>query len=187
MNDTTARLEAVERALHEVLTVDELGGAPLALLEDALGSSQSLLYAYGFQGQPLMLGGRLRERALADYGPEIFLRDPLHPYMRAKSPRFLLRPDGHTHEEVARSDAYAAFYGPAEADHYLGIWPTSLPYGAPGMFGVFLARSRRSGTFDDRALDVLTRLEPAFRVMARRVARVARLERARAALLAAAG
>ena len=184
MNQPYAELEALERALHEVLTIEDLAGAPLAHLDAALGVSQSLLFSYGPRREPNMVAGRLRDRALAEYTPDYFAADPLHPYMRAQAPRFLQAPDEDLHAMVARTPVYANFYGPAEADYYLGVWPTPHPYGAPGMFGVFLARSRRAGPFDARALRAFARLAPSFQAMARRVERVVALERERAALAA---
>lgn len=179
-------VDALRNALAEVLTLDDLARASLAALEAATGASRALLYAYDHAGAPRLVAGTLLTDAPA-YTPTLFAADPLHPYMRGVAPRrLLLRPDPDVHARVHRSPTYADFYRTVDADHYLGIWPTGRAYGSPGMFGVFLARSRRQGPFDDATLGALTALEPDLRAMSRRVARVAALERDRA-LFAALG
>lgn len=179
-------VDALRHALAEVLTLDDLARASFPALEAATGASRTLLYAYDHAGAPRLVAGSLLTDAPA-YTPALFAADPLHPYMRGvASGHLLLRPDPDVHGRVHRSPAYADFYRPVDADHYLGIWPTGRPYGSPGMFGVFLARSRRQGPFDDATLGALSGVEPELRAMSRRVARVAGLERDRA-LFAALG
>jgi len=180
-------IDALERAIAEVLTLEDLDGDVLRGIEARLGASHAMIYGYGAQRTPLIFGGDLADAAAEAYTPELFATDPLHPDMRGRRPGLLVEVDEHLRRRVHRSPAYADFYRRTDAEHYLGLWPTELPYGAPGMFGVFLSRSAQSGPFDARALREIASLGPALRAMSRRVHRVARLSRERAALAAVNG
>lgn len=173
MVDHTATFRA---SVAEVLTLDDLAGAPLASLAATLGASQSLVYAYDGGPLPHLVGGTLIQGA-ADYTPALFAADPLHPYMSALTPRLVLEPDPDVQLRVHRSPVYADFYRRADAHHYLGVWPTGQTYAAPGMFGVLLTRGRHQGPFDPRAVRQLAALSVELRALGRRVGRVARLAR----------
>src|SRR5262249_8546116 len=85
-----------------------------------------------------------------------------------------------------RSAAYGEFYRPHDLDHLACVWLTQLPYGAPGMTGLMLARSDRGGDFErdeQRALDAVL---PALSAAAARATRLRELDRQREALEATA-
>jgi DNA-binding CsgD family transcriptional regulator len=80
----------------------------------------------------------------------------------------------HTVEarEFRASAAYNEFYQPHDLEHVVCAWITSATrYGAPGMAGIFLARSAKQPDFAEREVVAVERALPAFAAAARRSAR----------------
>jgi DNA-binding CsgD family transcriptional regulator len=176
-------LAEAEVAAAEALSIAELGSAALGAVQAAVGASNVLLFHYDQNGVPHGVAGSLAS-AIPNYAVELFEHDPVTRYLMSVDPRAqsVLTIHDLDPDDYRRSIAYNEFYKPHDVHHLLGLWLTSLPYGAPGMIGVLLTRAARERDFSERDAVSLSRLVPAFRAAARRFDRIERHEGERRAL-----
>lgn len=167
----------------EVTDLRELGERVLPRLARAANATGALLYRYGEAGRLEPLGGSIAE-LMAPYARYYLHQDPVqvHPRKLAPEPRVVLATRSVDRKAFRRSAAYGEFYGPHELDHLACMWLTHLPYGAPGMTGLMLARSDRGGDFERDEQRALDEVLPALTAAAARAVRLRELDTQREAL-----
>lgn len=169
-NELILAIGAAAEAVH----LRELGDGALDALSRAVGASSALLYRYDEGGALDALAGNLAGD-MGDYGGEMIASDPLQQAPRRMAPGAKVVFATHTvaTREFRASAAYNEFYQPHDLEHVVCAWITSATrYGAPGMAGIFLARSAKQPDFAERDVQALERALPAFAAAARRSARV---------------
>jgi DNA-binding CsgD family transcriptional regulator len=178
-------LAAAERAAAEAATFGELGAEALPAVQAAIGASNALLYRYDENGVVHGLAGSLSS-AIPTYASDLFAHDPVqHHLLRVPAgERAVITIRDMDRRDYERSAAYNEFYRPHDVHHLLGLWMTSLPYGAPGMTGILFTRAPGEEDFSEGELRALTRAASAFRAIATRLDRMERVERERRALQA---
>jgi DNA-binding CsgD family transcriptional regulator len=176
-------LGEAERAAAEALSFAELGSDALGEVQAAVGASNVLLYRYDEQGIVRGVAGSLAS-AIPNYAVELFEHDPVQRYLMSVDPmaRSIQTIHALDPNDYRRSAAYNEFYRPHDVHHLLGLWLTSLPYGAPGMTGILLTRAASESDFTGRDSASLSRALPAFRAAVRRLDRMERHESERRAL-----
>jgi DNA-binding CsgD family transcriptional regulator len=182
-NEQREQLAAAERAAAEALSFDELGEDALRAIQQAIGASNALLYRYDEQGIVHGLSGSLSS-AIPTYAAELFPTDPVQHHLMRVNPaeRAVIRLQDLDPLTYRKSAAYNEFYQPHDVHHLLGLWLTSLPYGAPGMAGILFTRAAFEPDFSAAEARTLTHALPTFRAAVRRVDRVDRNDRERRAL-----
>ena len=171
--DIAAQVGETVRAAAEAITVEELALEAVERLKGLVGASQILLYRYDDDGMVQGLAGSLTH-AVPSYAKELFDEDPIQKFLFAMTPTDpIISAEQSVDRKVFHgSAAYTDFYKPLDMDHLLGSWMTPHPYGAPGMTGILMTRSRRQGAFSEHAWGLLGAVLPAFQATARRSARM---------------
>jgi DNA-binding CsgD family transcriptional regulator len=183
-------LARVAAEAAEVCDLRELGDRVLPHLARAANASGALLYRYNDDGRLEPIGGSISE-LIETYARHYLHQDPVqvHPRTLAPQPRVVLATRALDRLTYRRSAAYGEFYQPYDLDHLACMWLTHLPYAAPGMTGLMIARDDGSGDYDRDDQRALASLLPALSAAAARALRLRDLDRRRDALeaLAASG
>ncbi len=175
-SESTAQdeLNSAISAAAEAVHLRELGDGALAALKRSVDASAALLYRYDEHGVFEPLAGDLAA-LMSHYGVEIIATDPLQqaPRRMAAGAKVVFATHTVKPGEFRASAAYNEFYRPHDIEHVVCTWLTATTlYGAPGMAGIFLARSAKQPDFAEREVHALERALPAFAAAARRSARV---------------
>jgi DNA-binding CsgD family transcriptional regulator len=171
-SDIQTRIEGIRTALLECMSFADLA-AHAAAIGRLVDSSQTLAYRCQQGSELAFLSGSLAPfmPAYAPYYPS----DPVHPYMRSQPNTFVLfRP---AWKDIELSPAYSAFYREHDVHYILGVRPTPIRYGEPGMLGFLFTRSRRQPNFDVAQAEAVAALEPDMRAAWRRSQRTSELRR----------
>jgi DNA-binding CsgD family transcriptional regulator len=172
-------------AADDALTIEELLEGTLEPLRLGASSSGALVYRYKENGILGVVGGSLVEAA-PHYAAELFHVDPIQRALTQRSvmttaviPRLFSEINW---AEYRHGAAYNEFYSRHGVEDLLGITLTNAPYGSPLMSGILLTRSRREPAFDDELRRRVSTLRPQLCTAMRRIERIAKGERHRAAL-----
>jgi DNA-binding CsgD family transcriptional regulator len=184
----SAALDRALREAAETVTLAHLGEQVLPLVCRAARAGVALLYRFDDAARASFLGGELVE-PIGHYMRHYFHTDPLQDVpKRLSGGRRIVVPTRLVDAQAyRRSAAYGEFYTAHEIEHVACVWITQLPYGRPGMTGIFLGRTRRAGDFEAQDHRRLARALPALGAAVARADRLRDLELQRDALAAIVG
>jgi len=166
-----------------VLTLSDLERTCLEGLQRLVGASGVTLFSFERQGHMRLQGPGAD--ALQEYPTQVFRDDPIRLWnLSLPGTTFLAIGHGFDKQQFLRSRANAEFYVPREMGRMCGIWPTGLPFGQDGMFGLMVWLPTWSRHFARAGLQRLERLEAPLRAAASRVRRFRAAEAQTAALYA---
>lgn len=160
-------LEDVLAHANEVVVLDDMGALAREVARFA-GADRSLVFRFSERGVPRFPASDLRAEMEQDYREEHFRDDPLHPWMRSLSSRFVVTTETLDRHALRASLAHRDFYARVEIDQLLGLWLDDRPYGRRGMTGFLLTRAGPD-YFDERTVRALHTLRGPLRTAARRL------------------
>jgi DNA-binding CsgD family transcriptional regulator len=177
-----ANLLALERVIAEVIDFDGVTRQVLGPLEELSGAAGSLLFTFADGPEPIVLGGSLAT-VMSGYTADLFREDALQTYSHTLPPSTFATAElsGFDFDSFRRGRPYNDFYHPNAIEFINVLWPTGLPYGCRGMFGLFLSRASFE-PFPHSVGRALAHLEQPLRAMARRIAQFDRLRGERDAI-----
>ena len=173
-------LVELDNELAGVLSLKDMAGGVLERLERLSGASGCALFAFDRTHVPQVIGGSLAE-AMRAYTPDLIPEDHFQTYsLKLPMETFLTWDRGDfDRSKHMKSRPYNDFYEPHEIGFLQGIWPTGLPYGADGMFGLMLTTPDVFRPLTPAAYRALKHVEAPMRAAARRIARFREIERER--------
>ena len=160
----------LELALSGVISLSDLECSCLQGLQRLVGASGVTLFSFERQGHMTLQGPGAD--ALQEYPTQVFHDDPIRAW-NLSLPRTTFLAIGHNFDkkQFLRSRANADFYVPREMGRLCGIWPTGLPFGHDGMFGMMVWTPTWSRRFAEPGMQMLQRLEVPLRAAAKRIQR----------------
>lgn len=171
--------QAVEAAA-EALSLDEVAGVFVSLLQDAVGGTGAAFFTFDADGRPRGIAGSIAPR-LASYDEGRLGPDPLRVALRQAEPRArtILIEDVLDHGTLRSSPAYNEFYRPLSVERLIGLWPTEQRFGDPEMVGLMIGRAWSDRPFGAPERRLLESTLPTLRALIARDRRSRRIDRER--------
>ncbi|HKY62807.1 MAG TPA: LuxR C-terminal-related transcriptional regulator [bacterium] len=151
----------------ESLSLEDLGGRVLPLIDRLFDASTSLLYRFNERREMIGVGGGLVEAHLY-YAEHYMSHDPMQPVQRRQEPWVLHGPRCPEWREWLDHPVHSEFATHHGVDNYLSLRLNDKEMHVPGQVGIILARTRRQPDFSEREKALWTDIRPALEALTRR-------------------
>ncbi|HKX12052.1 MAG TPA: hypothetical protein VJP40_02780, partial [bacterium] len=158
------------RATLEAATLRDLGTTVLPLLEKTFDTSASLLYRFDSEKRLDNMAGS-QVLANYEYYEEHCPYDPMQEVLHRCNP-WIFHASRYPEWQVMLKSPVYEFCRRQEIENYFLFRLSETPHDAPGMTGIFLARSHRQPDFSEGEELLLARLLPSMAALTRRSQRL---------------